>query len=189
MSKGKVGIVGSGTIGRGWIILFARAGYQVSVFDEMEGAVENALEAVAQSMVDMQELGLMEDVDAARNCITTASSLHEAVGDTVYVQESVHEDRAVKEKVFLAMDEHAPADTILASSCSASSLSACNSFSIFRSVKCCSILVNNASGSKASNNFLVAVCIGINTKPTKAPERASSSFCSKATNSLAISVP
>ena len=85
----------------------------------MDGAVSNALEAVKQSMSDMRELDLIEDVDAAIGLISAAASLQDAVSDTVYVQESVHENRDVKENVFVAMDKNAPADAILASSCSA----------------------------------------------------------------------
>lgn len=119
MNKGKVGIVGSGTIGRGWIILFARAGYQVSVFDEVETSISSAMEAIEQSMKDMEALGLMDDTGAALTRISIAGTLEDAAAGALYVQESVHEDRHIKEQVFLALDEHAPADAILASSCSA----------------------------------------------------------------------
>ncbi len=115
----KVGIVGCGVIGRGWIILFARAGYDVHVFDTMPGAVEEAIKRVRNSLIDLQELDYVSDVETALANIHQAESLEEAVAGSFYVQESVTEDARIKEKVFTEMDECASADALLASSCSA----------------------------------------------------------------------
>jgi len=41
--KGKIGIVGSGLVGKSWAMIFASAGYNVTIYDIKEEAVENAL--------------------------------------------------------------------------------------------------------------------------------------------------
>ena len=41
MSDPKFSIIGSGSIGIGWAIVFARAGYNVKVFDIEEAALKN----------------------------------------------------------------------------------------------------------------------------------------------------
>jgi L-gulonate 3-dehydrogenase len=115
----KIGIVGSGVIGRGWIILFARAGYDVHVFDATSGAVNDALQRVQRALVDLQKLDYVRDAEAVFANIHKVKSIEEAVSGSIYVQESVTEDTGVKTKVFLEMDEYASPDTILASSCSA----------------------------------------------------------------------
>ena len=43
MGKGKVGIVGSGLVGKSWAMIFASAGYNVTIYDIKEDAVKNAL--------------------------------------------------------------------------------------------------------------------------------------------------
>ena len=43
MEKGKVGIVGSGLVGKSWAMIFASAGYNVTIYDIKEEAVKNAL--------------------------------------------------------------------------------------------------------------------------------------------------
>ena len=42
----KVAIVGAGLIGRGWAIVFARAGWRVNLYDLDPGALDNAVEAL-----------------------------------------------------------------------------------------------------------------------------------------------
>ena len=43
MGKGKVGIVGSGLVGKSWAMIFASAGYNVTMYDINNEAVQNAL--------------------------------------------------------------------------------------------------------------------------------------------------
>lgn len=115
----KIGIVGSGVIGQGWMILFAKAGYGVHVFDSMPGAVDAALDQVHTSLVNLEKLDYVADAEAVYSRMQKCASLEDAVSDTCYVQESVTEDADVKHEVFTELDKYAPADIPLASSCSA----------------------------------------------------------------------
>ncbi|MBM3517759.1 MAG: 3-hydroxyacyl-CoA dehydrogenase [Alphaproteobacteria bacterium] len=113
----KVGLIGAGLIGRGWAIVFARAGYEVALFDARAESVREALDWVSPALADMQNAGLIEHARPIEVRIRGSASLAEAVAGAVYVQESVTEDRAVKNATFQAMARVAAPEAVLASSC------------------------------------------------------------------------
>ena len=115
----KVALVGTGVIGRSWGIVFARAGHEVAFYDGAEGVVDHALGEVDKSLADMEAAGMIASAGELRGRMGKAASLADALDGVAYVQESVKEDVGVKHAVFSAMAEAAPADAILASSCSA----------------------------------------------------------------------
>ena len=115
----KVGLVGVGLIGRAWANVFARAGWQVRVWDADRAVAAGAPELIARSLHDVARHGLAEDAAAAAKRVTAAGSLDEAVGDAELVIESGPERIEVKLEVFEKLDAAAPADAILASSSSA----------------------------------------------------------------------
>ncbi len=117
--KGPIAIVGCGFIGRGWAIVFAKAGYEARLYDAAEGAAAQALAAIDVSLTDLARAGLLEDPQAARARITACATLAEALDGAVFAQESVFEQRDLKAKVFADMDALAAPDVILASSASA----------------------------------------------------------------------
>ena len=47
-SKGKIGIVGSGLIGKSWAMIFASVGYNVVLYDVEEKQVTAAIESIAR---------------------------------------------------------------------------------------------------------------------------------------------
>ena len=61
----KVGIVGAGLIGRAWAIVFARAGWDVALYDSVVGQRDTALSLIAISLAEMAEQGFA--ADAASN--------------------------------------------------------------------------------------------------------------------------
>ena len=117
----RVACIGAGTVGRAWAVVFARAGYDVGLFDAIEGEVERtAIPGARRTLELLAENGLLtEDVDTVVARIKSASSIAEAVTGAIFVQESVREDVAVKREVFTEIAAHAPAEAILASSTSA----------------------------------------------------------------------
>jgi L-gulonate 3-dehydrogenase len=114
-----VGLVGVGLIGRAWANVFARAGWQVRIWDADSSVAAEAPELIGRSLQDVARHGLAQDAAAAANRVTVAGSLEEAVADAELVIESGPERIEVKLEVFGKLDTAARADAILASSSSA----------------------------------------------------------------------
>ena len=117
----KIAIVGSGLIGRAWAISFARAGYEISLYDQVAGAAERAIAFARDMAAPLEAEGLLEgqSADALAARITPAGSLEAALDGAIHVQENTPEDVAVKRRVFAEMDAVAAPETVLASSTSA----------------------------------------------------------------------
>ena len=117
----KIAVVGSGLIGRAWAISFARAGYEISLYDRVAGAAEKAITFAREMAAPLESEGLLEgqsaDDLAAR--IKPVGSLEEALDGAIHVQENTPEDVAVKQKVFAELDAVAAPEAVLASSTSA----------------------------------------------------------------------
>jgi len=113
-----VAIVGAGLVGQGWAIVFARAGWQVRLYDADRKGLARAAEVIAQQLRALQEYGLVEDAAAAAARVRPAPELRDALADAVYVQESVPEKVEVKQALFGELDALAPPGAILASSTS-----------------------------------------------------------------------
>lgn len=116
----KAGIVGSGLIGRCWSVLFARAGWSVSLFDIQAAQLEAGLAAVRSQLEELAEADLLrgQSVDEVFARVSTTSDLSAAIGDADYVQECTPESLDLKRKVFKNLDEACGENTILASSTS-----------------------------------------------------------------------
>ena len=112
-------IIGAGLIGRAWANVFARAGWNVRVWDPDAGQREAAARLVAESLHELAAHGLVSDPAAAAKRVTVVGTLEEAVAGAEYVQESGPEVLDVKRATFERLDRAAPAGAILASSTSA----------------------------------------------------------------------
>ena len=116
---GTVGIVGAGLIGRSWANVFARAGWQVRVWDPSDAQREAAHALIGQSLHELQAHGLVQDAAAAAARVQIVATLKDAVQAADYVQESGPELVESKRETFAALDAAAPAHCVLASSTSA----------------------------------------------------------------------
>ena len=114
-----VGIVGVGLIGRAWANVFARAGWDVKLFDAHAETLEAAPGRIRDSLKDLARHGIVDDAEVAGKRLSVAASLEEAVTDVALVQESGPERVGDKVEIYRAMDVAAGPDTILASSSSA----------------------------------------------------------------------
>jgi L-gulonate 3-dehydrogenase len=117
----KIALVGLGLVGRAWAISFARAGHEVSLWDERAEAVDETLSFANKILPDLDAEGLLDGEPAlsVRGRMRRAGSLEEALEGAAHVQESTPEDVEVKRQVFARLDRAAEAETILASSTSA----------------------------------------------------------------------
>ncbi len=114
-----VGIVGTGLIGRAWANVFARAGWDVRLWDPDATALARAPEQIGEALHDVARHGLAEDPSAAATRLSVAGSLEEAVRDVDFVQENGPERVEAKLEIFAKLDAAAPTSAILASSSSA----------------------------------------------------------------------
>lgn len=114
-----VGIVGCGLIGRAWSNVFARAGWDVTVYDAHDETRESAPELIRTSLHDLAAHGLVDDPDAAAARVSVADTIESAVESVDLVQESGPERIDAKIEIYKILDAAAPKSAILASSSSA----------------------------------------------------------------------
>jgi len=116
-----VAIIGAGFVGRAWAISYARAGHDVTLWDEDATAPGKALTYIEALLPDLEAQDLLNGGTATdlRNRMRAAATLEEAVADADYVQENTPENVEIKRAVFARLDAAAKPNAILASSTSA----------------------------------------------------------------------
>jgi 3-hydroxyacyl-CoA dehydrogenase len=118
MAGDLVAIVGAGSIGKAWAIVFAQAGHTVRLWDPDPVVLAGAASAIRLRLDDMASHCLLEEPAAVLARINTAASLPDAVRDALHVQENGPEDLGLRRVLFRELDLHAPAAATLASSTS-----------------------------------------------------------------------
>lgn len=117
----RVAIIGTGFIGRAWAIAFARAGWDVHLWDPQAGAVDACLATVNGLLADLATQELLENAAPAtvRARMHPSDSLAAALAGVAWMQENAPEQVEVKRELWGELDRLAPADAVLASSSSA----------------------------------------------------------------------
>lgn len=120
MSKTRnVAIVGVGLIGRAWAAIFARAGWNVRIFDPHAPTLSAAKTLIHDELRALNRHGLAADPDGALSRISVASNLADVLNGVEFVQENSPEKIEDKIALFSELDRLAAPETILASSTSA----------------------------------------------------------------------
>ncbi|MCC7426864.1 MAG: 3-hydroxyacyl-CoA dehydrogenase [Alphaproteobacteria bacterium] len=115
----RIALIGAGLIGRGWAIIFARAGHEVRLFDPAHGAAEACLRVAGERMAELVEAGLMDVApEAALARIRVCASQEEALAGASWVQENGPERLEAKQAITVALDRTVPPDVVIASSTS-----------------------------------------------------------------------
>jgi L-gulonate 3-dehydrogenase len=118
-ARDRIAIMGAGSIGVGWAIVFAGAGHGVALQDPQEGRLAAAASEIAQRLADLQRFELIDEAPAA---ILARLSFHrdpaEAMVGVRHVQECAPEDLELKRRLFAELDRLAPTGAVLASSSS-----------------------------------------------------------------------
>jgi L-gulonate 3-dehydrogenase len=114
-----VAVVGAGLIGRAWSIVFARAGFNVTLWDQFPQQTTVALTFIADRLPELRAAGLLADEpETVLARIRPIPSLWEAVRDAEYIQENAPERTDVKLPLFSELERAARPDAIIASSSS-----------------------------------------------------------------------
>ena len=113
-----VAIIGSGLIGRAWALVFARAGWQVKMYDISAELLAGLPEKLHQESQILVRHKLAEDANALVKTITFTQDLAEALNGADFVQENGPERLDAKLDIFATLDRLTPQDVPIASSTS-----------------------------------------------------------------------
>jgi 3-hydroxyacyl-CoA dehydrogenase len=114
-----VAIIGAGLIGRAWAMVFARAGWEVALYDVTPGQSERAIGQIADSLAQLAAHGLVDDPQTALKRVHVTADMADAVQGADFVQENGPETVEAKRAIFGALDLLTRPDVPLASSTSA----------------------------------------------------------------------
>ncbi|GGK50763.1 3-hydroxyacyl-CoA dehydrogenase [Salinarimonas ramus] len=120
MTTRSFAVIGAGSIGVAFALVFARAGHEVRVVDP-DPARRAAIDGeIVLRLDDLSAHGLFDgDAAAVRARIAATADLAAGVADAALVMECAPEDEGVKRALFAEIAAAAPADAILASASSA----------------------------------------------------------------------
>lgn len=112
----QIAVIGSGLMGHGIALTFARAGHTVAIYDPVEDMLNSVPERVSESL---QLLGANSDeIAEALKMIGLSSSLPDAVNRAAFVFEAAPEKLELKQSIFAEVEDHAPDDAVVASNTS-----------------------------------------------------------------------
>jgi len=119
-----VSVIGAGTMGNGIAHVFAMNGYDVSLIDISEKALENALSTIDKNLERMVKKEKITEAErsATLKRLTTFTDMKEGVANAGLVVEAATENIDLKLKIFQQLDAIAPSDAILATNTSSISI-------------------------------------------------------------------
>ncbi|MBL8906570.1 MAG: 3-hydroxyacyl-CoA dehydrogenase, partial [Rhizobiales bacterium] len=84
-----IAIIGAGSIGLAWSIVFSRAGFPVQIYDPSADQLSHAKSAIAERLARLQHYGLLDEApDALLARITLCHSEEAAVANAAHIQEN-----------------------------------------------------------------------------------------------------
>ncbi|WBL19484.1 3-hydroxyacyl-CoA dehydrogenase [Citricoccus sp. NR2] len=115
----QITVIGGGSIGVAFAVLFARAGNAVRVYEPDAQRQQAVPLEVGTRLADLHSYDLLtEPADAIADRVRVHASLSDAVADADLVQECVPEDVQIKRTLFSSLAELTRAECIIASSTS-----------------------------------------------------------------------
>jgi 3-hydroxyacyl-CoA dehydrogenase len=116
----RVAVVGAGSIGVAFAVVFARAGWPVRLFDPDVARRDAAPAEIAQRLSELARFSLLDEAaDTVAARVEIVASIETAVAEADLVQECAPERADVKRELFAQFDAAAPATAIFASASSA----------------------------------------------------------------------
>ncbi|HEX2553938.1 MAG TPA: 3-hydroxyacyl-CoA dehydrogenase [Microvirga sp.] len=120
----RIAIVGGGSIGTAWAVVFARAGRPVAVYEPDPERRAAAAREMRAHLADLAGFGLLGEPAEAAARATFTGDLAQALAGAAHVQECAPENLALKQELLAALDRAAPPGAVIASSSSAITASA-----------------------------------------------------------------
>ncbi|MDR1241791.1 MAG: 3-hydroxyacyl-CoA dehydrogenase family protein [Deltaproteobacteria bacterium] len=116
----RVAVLGAGTMGTGLALVFAEAGFRVSLYSIPDPTLDRALSVIRAGLETLAAAGRL---DASRireimDRIVTGTDLAAAVGDNELFIEAVSEKLEVKKALFAQLDALCPTDALFVSNTS-----------------------------------------------------------------------
>ncbi|XP_026689068.1 lambda-crystallin homolog, partial [Diaphorina citri] len=102
-------------------MIFASAGYKVSLYDVLSEQIENAKNTIQHTLQDYHQKGCLKgslSPEEQFGLISGTPVLRECLEDAIFIQESVPEILQIKHQVYRAIDIFMSSNTILSSSTS-----------------------------------------------------------------------
>ncbi|CAH1788660.1 unnamed protein product [Owenia fusiformis] len=121
-SPRKIGIIGSGLIGRSWAMIFASADYKVVVYDNSAAQLSNAKEEIDKQLHGLSEQNLLRgDIPVQKQIenIEFTTNFDACTKGAKYIQECIPELIDLKRKIFNDLDNVMSDESIVGSSTSA----------------------------------------------------------------------
>lgn len=124
-----IGVIGSGTMGRGIVISVALSGYGIIVYDVNESVLEKAKKAIEKTLsksVEKNKISPEMKSETMRRIVFSPE--FSKLGDCDFIIEAAPEEMELKKNIFTKLDEVCGKDTILTSNTSSLSVTAISSF-------------------------------------------------------------
>ena len=120
-----VGVVGTGTMGSGIAQLCLQAGHEVVIYDVDEVAVARGRARIEDGLDRLVAKGRLDvsERDGGLSRLREATGLGDVGAEADVVVEAALEELDLKQRIFEALDEGSPAETLLATNTSALSVS------------------------------------------------------------------
>ena len=117
-------VIGAGTMGNGIAHVFAQNGFQVSLVDISENALQKAISSISKNLDRMlaKEKINQETKDGTLDRIHTYTEIEKGIVNADLVVEAATENIELKKKIFAQIDELAPDGSILATNTSSISI-------------------------------------------------------------------
>ena len=117
-------VIGAGTMGNGIAHTFAQTGFQVSLVDVSQGALDKGIATITKNLDRIISKGNMTEEQKATTLsnITTFTNLADCAAKADLIVEAATENIDLKLKIFKQMDELAPENCILATNTSSISI-------------------------------------------------------------------
>ena len=116
----RIAVVGGGSIGVSWCLVFARGGHDVVLHDTDSVRLEEARMELRDKLAPLAGAGLLnEDPETIASRVGFEHELPAAVVGADWVQECIPEDLALKQALMAKLEGHIGDDCVLASSSSA----------------------------------------------------------------------